>query len=447
MADNNLTFAAERSIRSASAGAAEEQTRAIAQVQAAYVMAKRFPRDEQRSLERILNSCRRFSLAEQALYAYPRGDTLVEGPSIRLAEAIAQAWGNMDFGIHEVAQRNGESEVEAFATDLETNVRRSAKFFAPHIRQTKKGQHKLTDPRDIYEMVANNGARRLRACILAIIPGDVIEQAEAEVKKTLQANSGPLKDRIDRMIKAFAALNVTQAMLEQHLGHAIANTTEPEIRRVTSAYNAIKDGFLSARDIFAMPAGPTAGSGAEEGGDPDAPPMPTADDDVEEKPDANALIGDSPMDALIQRTLAQAGLADDQVADLLASRYGGVVNTPDLTYAQARDFLEHLAKMPRRQPASIQDRESAAPKTEVESTEPAQSSDETAGASDQGFETDGERTIDAVQQKSLFTTGQRAGIGVAGVRKIMKDLAGVDRAELVKVKFYDVLMKRLGLGG
>ena len=61
-----------------------------------------------------------------------------------------------------------------------------------------------TDPRDIYEMVANQGARRLRACILGIIPGDVVGASVEECQKTLTTgNDEPLIDRIRKGIKMF----------------------------------------------------------------------------------------------------------------------------------------------------------------------------------------------------------------------------------------------------
>src|SRR5262249_53212112 len=80
------------------------EARAVAEVQAAYVIAKKFPRDENQAYMKIINACKRPFLAEQAMYAYPKGGTLVNGPSIRLAEVMAQAWGNMEFGIKEVSQ-------------------------------------------------------------------------------------------------------------------------------------------------------------------------------------------------------------------------------------------------------------------------------------------------------------------------------------------------------
>ncbi|PWW19485.1 hypothetical protein DFO73_12055 [Cytobacillus oceanisediminis] len=64
----------------------------------------------------------------------------------------------------------------AYAWDLETNVRQEKVFTVKHSRKAKGSITKLDDPRDIYELVANNGARRLRSYILGIIPGDIVEQ-------------------------------------------------------------------------------------------------------------------------------------------------------------------------------------------------------------------------------------------------------------------------------
>jgi len=138
-----------------------ESDRAQAEVQAAMILARRFPRDPVLALDRILNACTRPALAEGALYCYARGGTDITGPSIRLAEVLAQNWGNLQFGVRELEQRDGESTVEAFAWDIETNVRQVKIFQVKHERHTKQGAKRLTDPRDIYETVANQGARRL----------------------------------------------------------------------------------------------------------------------------------------------------------------------------------------------------------------------------------------------------------------------------------------------
>ncbi len=229
--------------------------RAAQEVQAAMVVAKKFPRDETKSFNRIMQACKRKALAEQAIYAYPRGGETVEGPSIRLAEAMAQSWGNIDFGIIELEQRGGESSIMAYAWDLETNTRQTKIFTVKHLRYTRKnGNTSLNDPRDIYEMTANQGARRLRACILGVIPGDVVDAAVSECEKTMAGNNGePLVDRVRKMLAAFEEYGVNQPMIETRLGHRLDATTEAELARLRKIFRSLKDNMANVEDFFPSP--------------------------------------------------------------------------------------------------------------------------------------------------------------------------------------------------
>lgn len=243
--------------RSASAATQTALTREASEVQAAMLVAQRCPRDEIEAERRIIQACKRPGLAEQAMYAYPRGGTTVTGPSIRLAEALARNWGNMSCGIKELAQHDGESDVMAYAWDMETNFREEKVFTIKHERHKKNGQvDKLTDPRDIYELVANQGARRLRACILAIIPGDIVERAIEECEKTLKGkNDKPLVDRIKAAIERFADIGVTKAQLEKRIGHKIETMLEVELLQLVKVYRTIVDGAGKKEDFFPPEAG------------------------------------------------------------------------------------------------------------------------------------------------------------------------------------------------
>ena len=168
---------------------AAEEGRVSQEVQAQVVMAKRFPRDETAAAARILKACKRRSLAEQSQYSYTKGGTSINGPSIRLAEAMAQAWGNLDFGWQELERRPGESLVEAFCWDIETNTRRKQKFTVKHMRDTRSGGKPLKDEREIYEHIANQASRRLRACILSVIPGDVADDAVLSATRRCKATT------------------------------------------------------------------------------------------------------------------------------------------------------------------------------------------------------------------------------------------------------------------
>ncbi len=245
----------------AAAGGDIEATRAAREVEVAMTVAKRFPRDVLAARERIMQACARPSLAEQATYAYQRGSTLVTGPSVRLAEAMAQSWGNMEFGIKELSQEDGKSSVQAFAWDMETNTRQIKNFVVPHLRYSKSdGLTRLTDPRDIYEMVANQGARRLRACILGIIPGDIQDEAVAQCETTLKNAGGPPAEQMKKLVETFAGIGVSSDLLAHKIGHSLSSITMAEVIRLRQTFGAIRDGMTSVSEQFpaSTPAEPAA---------------------------------------------------------------------------------------------------------------------------------------------------------------------------------------------
>ena len=220
-----------------------ESERAIAEAQAKMVIAKRFPRDEYAAMQRILSACSRESLAQEAFYSYDRGGSKVTGPSIRLAEVLASCWGNVEYGINELSRRDGESEMQAYCWDLETNTYSQQKFTVAHLRDKRGGGVALTEQRDIYEIGANMGARRLRARILAIIPKDVIDTAEAACKATLAGgNRATFDTRLKRVVAAFNGGGVTLPMLEARLGKKRADATVDDLADLTAVYNSLKEG-------------------------------------------------------------------------------------------------------------------------------------------------------------------------------------------------------------
>ena len=249
-----------------SAVARSDMERAAREVESAIAIAKRFPRDQMAAMDRIIQACTRISLAEHSLYAYPRGSEMVTGPSIRLAEAVAQNWGNLQFGIRELSQSSGSSTVEAFAWDVETNVRQTKVFQVAHVRHTRRGQYKLEDPRDIYEMVANQGARRLRACILGVIPGDVIDGAVRQCEVTIKNAAGAPAEQIEKLVEAFEPLGVTSEMLVRRLGHHLDSVIAAEVLSLRKIYQSITDGMAAVGEFFEVEALAAAGDSAPKKG-------------------------------------------------------------------------------------------------------------------------------------------------------------------------------------
>ena len=228
-----------------------EASRAIAEAQGKLVIAKRFPRDEVQAYNRVAQACQRKGIAEKAFYSYNRGGGTVSGPTIRFAEELARCWGNIDYGIKELSQDEGKSEMQAYAWDLETNAQSVQNFTNPHIREVGGKAKILTSQRDIYEINANMGARRLRSRILAILPTDLVDMAIAECRKTLAGNNDePLIDRVKKMIVAFGKIGVTQEQIETRLKRKVDTMTVDDFTDYIGIYNAIKQGESKIADWF-----------------------------------------------------------------------------------------------------------------------------------------------------------------------------------------------------
>jgi hypothetical protein len=228
-----------------------EASRAVAEAQGKLIIAKRFPRDEVQAYAKAMEACQRPTMAEKAFYSFPRGGQTVEGPTIRFAEELARCWGNIDYGIKELSQDEGKSEMQAYAWDLETNAQSIQNFTNPHQREVGKKMQTLTSLRDIYENNANMATRRLRSRILAILPSWFVEDAIVECKKTLSGqNDLPLVDRVKKMVVQFAKLGVTQEQIEGRLKKKIDTMNADDFVEYVGIYNAIKNGESKISEWF-----------------------------------------------------------------------------------------------------------------------------------------------------------------------------------------------------
>lgn len=244
------------------AHAAAEQARAA--IQARYVMALQRPRDIDDARVRLLAECKRRGMAEAAIYRKPIGRSHVEGPSIRLAEVALRCFRNV---LVEVAIIHDDEEkriVRVSCTDLESNLTYpTEKVITKTVerRQLRDGMEKVgervnTQGQTVYIVRATEDdllvkeaaivSKAIRTNGLRLIPGDLLDEAIATCKATLEADAAkdPAAER-KRLADAFAALGVAPGMLNDYLGHPLASITPAEIVDLRSVYRSLKDGETS----------------------------------------------------------------------------------------------------------------------------------------------------------------------------------------------------------
>lgn len=242
----------------ATIGHTAEATRAETETQSALAIAARFRRDPTQAAEEITTACQRPRVAQTAAYAYSRGGTAITGPSIRLLELVAAAWGNLTYGWREIETTRDASTIECYAWDLQTNVKRAVTVTVPHQRAAQGSTIRLTDPRDIYEHVANHAARRVRACLEAIIPTDILEDALETAAETLRTHDPVTEDSLRKLLDAFAAHHVTRDQIEARLQRRLETITPGQLHGLRQIYRSLADGMSTPASWFKpAPAPPT----------------------------------------------------------------------------------------------------------------------------------------------------------------------------------------------
>lgn len=240
------------------AGVSIESSKEAQKVQAALVIAKRFPRDEVEVQRKIDNACMRFGLAKTSTYAYSRGGTAIKGPTIKLLEAIAGYWGNIDFGWKEVERRFGESTIQASAWDMETNTKVATEFTVKHVRDKWKEvdgkkikvHEPITDDRDIYELNANYAARRVRSCLERVIPRDIVQTAVETCTQTLLTKEPMTQENLKGLLDAFASYGVNRAMIEAKIQRKFEAIEPAHVVNMRQIYNSLEDKMSRASDWF-----------------------------------------------------------------------------------------------------------------------------------------------------------------------------------------------------
>ena len=249
--------------------------REVATVQGQIMIAKAFPRNMKDVWNKVEAACQRRSLAEKAIYRYARGGTDISGPSIRLAEALINAYGNAKAGFEIISSDSESSRVRAYAYDMETNTIQERTFDVPHIRQTKQGRTKLTDPRDIYEAVANQAQRRVRACALSILPGDMVELGVNACRKTMEKSIDLNPSKIRNLVEAFVKYGVSQVMIEARIQRHVDAMTVEQFVDLMNVGNSLRDGIGKVEDFFDKDAKPIGNGNASSAPAPEKPKTTT----------------------------------------------------------------------------------------------------------------------------------------------------------------------------
>jgi len=257
-------------------------TKARAEIEAAYVMAKKFPRSEEDIRIKVLKTCRIPSFAEKAKYAKPIGNTRIIGPSVRLAEEMLRQWGHIDVETSILFEDSTRRIVQVRAIDLQTGTTNKAQFIVEKTveRKNAKGRIVLSERLNSYgekihivvatedEIFTKTNAmasKFRRNLILQLIPTYLLEDAMETVDETVKSDAKENPDKAKRMVTDnFSKIGILPKDIEEWLGHALDQIHPEEIAELKTIYTSIRDGETTWAQTMELK-NSNKGPGAEKG--------------------------------------------------------------------------------------------------------------------------------------------------------------------------------------
>lgn len=213
--------------------------------------AKQYPRN----LSEVLNKIATYATmdaetAEDCFYVLRRGESSIEGLSVRMAEIIAGAWGNLRVQTRIVGNDGKTITAQGVCHDLETNLAVSVEVKR---RITDRSGRTFSDD---MQVVTGNAASAIafRNAVLKVVPKAVTKRVIEEVRQVALGKTIDLETSRQKMITYFAKAGVTEQVLLEYLGVKKREEIDKEmVFELRATANAIKEGTTTIQESFFKP--------------------------------------------------------------------------------------------------------------------------------------------------------------------------------------------------
>ena len=215
------------------------------------VTAKRYPR----SVVRFKAECESLATVDQEtaasmFYTLKRGSKSIEGPSVRLAEIVANTWGNLHLVARQLEVQKGDkfARSQSVAWDLERNVRVGVEVSR---RITGRDGQVYND-----DMIGVTQAAALavafRNSVFKAVPLAYVKDIYEKCKLASVGKGLTMEQRKAIAVKAFALHKVAEAQLLAYLEKAGWDDVDiNDFINLRGLLTAIKDGDITVREAFA----------------------------------------------------------------------------------------------------------------------------------------------------------------------------------------------------
>lgn len=212
--------------------------------------AKQYPRDIQQALNRIQTlATLDEETAGDCFYTLRRGNggQVIEGLSVRFAEIIAGAWGNLRAQARIIGNDGRTITAQGVCHDLETNFAVSVE-----VKRRITDKNGKTYNEDMQVMTGNAAcAIAFRNAVLKVVPKSVTKRIIEQVKQVAIGQAMDLETSRSKMIAYFGRLGVNQSALFSYLGvKRVEDVDAQMIFELRGLANALKEGTTTIAETF-----------------------------------------------------------------------------------------------------------------------------------------------------------------------------------------------------
>lgn len=205
-----------------------------------------------RNLARVLNTIETLAtmdeeVAGSCFYTLRRQGKLIEGPSVRMAEIIASAWGNLRVQARIVGNDGKVITAQGVCHDLESNYATSVE-----VKRRITGKDGKTFSEDMQVVTGNAAcAIAMRNALFKVVPTALIKKVVEKAKKVSLGESMTLETSRAKMLQYFKTIGVDERQILDYL--SVEKVEEIDIDMVVELRGlatAIKEGTTNVKEAF-----------------------------------------------------------------------------------------------------------------------------------------------------------------------------------------------------
>ncbi|MCR5697800.1 MAG: hypothetical protein K6G73_12575 [Marinilabiliaceae bacterium] len=222
-----------------------------AEIDVQIATAKAYPRD----IAKVLNTIRTYAeidveTAQECFYSLSRAGSTIEGVSVRFAEIVANAWGNLRVATRIIGNDGKTITAQGVCHDLESNVATSVE-----VKRRITNKEGRTFSEDM-QVVTGNAASAIafRNAVMKVVPKAITKKITDEVKSVAMGSTKDIESRRKSMLDYVKKFNITEEQVLFYCGvKTVENIDNQMLFDLRGAINAINEGSSTVEEEFITP--------------------------------------------------------------------------------------------------------------------------------------------------------------------------------------------------